>query len=311
MSAAVGAVGYQTGVEDQDLSVGGLVGGLLSLFLACLVGGWVAGRMARRKGGLHGLVSALWLVLLAALLAGLAALAGDRYDVTERVGLPGWFDRGALAPLAIGTGLLALALMLLGGLARRPLGPPSPRHRDGRRGRDAPGRDRPARRHPRGGGAAMSEHAGRPADEVRDRLARDDDAVETTRSEERAVVGTELHETGRVRVRKHVETYPVEETVSRSIEHADTSERLPALEGDNGEVQTLEDGSVSIPVFEEVLVVTKKLVVRERVVVRKRTVVDEHTLQTELRREHVTVDAEGDVGLVEDEHEGGQGGVAR
>lgn len=115
VSAAVGAVGFQTGVEDQDLSVGGLVGGLLSLFLACLVGGWVAGRMARRKGGLHGLVSALWLVLLAALLTGLAALAGDRYDVTERVGLPGWFDPDALAPLAIGTGLLALALMLLGG----------------------------------------------------------------------------------------------------------------------------------------------------------------------------------------------------
>ena len=77
--------------------------------------GPLAGRMARRKGGVHGLVAALWLVLLAALLAGLAALAGDRFDVTERVGLPGWFDPGALAPLAIGTGLLALALMLLGG----------------------------------------------------------------------------------------------------------------------------------------------------------------------------------------------------
>ena len=108
-------MGYQTGVGEQELSAGGLVGGLLSLFLACLVGGWVAGRMARRKGGLHGLVSALWLVLLAALLAALAAVAGDRYDVTERVGLPNWFDRDALAPLAIGTGLLALALMLLGG----------------------------------------------------------------------------------------------------------------------------------------------------------------------------------------------------
>jgi ABC-type Fe3+ transport system permease subunit len=71
--------------------------------------------MARRKGGLHGLIAALWLVLLAALLAGLAALAGDRFDVTERVGLPNWFDADALAPLAIGTGLLALALMLLGG----------------------------------------------------------------------------------------------------------------------------------------------------------------------------------------------------
>lgn len=141
----------------------------------------------------------------------------------------------------------------------------------------------------------MTEHAGRPRDEVRDPSTRDD-VVDVTRFEERAVVDTELHEAGRVHVKKHVESYPVEETVSRSIEHADTSERLPAAEGDSGEVETLPDGSVSIPVFEEVLVVTKKLVVRERVIVRKRTVVDEHTLQTELRREHVTVDTEGDVG---------------
>lgn len=114
-----------------------------------------------------------------------------------------------------------------------------------------------------------------------------------TRHEERAAYGTEMHDSGRVNVRKHVETYPVEEAVSRSVEHADTSERLPATENDSGEVEELADGSISIPVFEEVLVVTKKLVVRERVVVRKHTVIDEHTLQTELRREHVTVD--GDV----------------
>ncbi len=115
LSAALGAVGFQTGVGDQELSIGGLVAGLLSLFLACLVGGWVAGRMARRQGAKHGLISALWLVLLAVLLAALAALAGDKYDVTERVGLPNWFSEDALAPVAIGTGLLALALMLLGG----------------------------------------------------------------------------------------------------------------------------------------------------------------------------------------------------
>ncbi|MDN4173529.1 DUF2382 domain-containing protein [Nocardioides sp. SOB77] len=121
------------------------------------------------------------------------------------------------------------------------------------------------------------------------------DETAVVRREERADVGTELHEAGRVRVRKHVETHVVEEPVSRGVEHADTSERVPALEGDSGEVETLEDGSVSIPVFEEVLVVTKKLVVRERVIVRKHTVVDEHTLRTELRREHVTVEGDDDV----------------
>jgi uncharacterized protein (TIGR02271 family) len=121
-----------------------------------------------------------------------------------------------------------------------------------------------------------------------------------TRHEEHAVVGTELHEAGRVHVRKQVESYPIEEVVSRRIEHADDSERVPAPEGDSGEVETLEDGSVSIPIFEEVLVVTKRLVVRERVIVRKRTTIDEHRLQTELRREHVSVEAEGDVDLTPD-----------
>jgi putative membrane protein (TIGR04086 family) len=115
LSAAVGTIGYQTDVKEQDLSIGGLIGGLVVLFLACLVGGWVAGRIARHKGGLHGLVSVLWLVALAAALAALAALAGDKYDVTDRVGLPSWFSADAFAPAAIGTGLLALALALVGG----------------------------------------------------------------------------------------------------------------------------------------------------------------------------------------------------
>jgi uncharacterized protein (TIGR02271 family) len=127
--------------------------------------------------------------------------------------------------------------------------------------------------------------------------------TEVTTHEERTELGTELHETGAVRVRKDVETVAVEQVVPRSVEHADISERLPATEGDSGEVITLDDGSVSIPVFEEILVVTKKLVVRERVVVRKQTVVDEYVLQTELRREHVSVDADDEV-EVEDRRPG-------
>jgi len=115
LGAVAGTIGYQTGIDGQELSIGGLIGGLVVLFLACLVGGWVAGRMARHKGGLHGLVAVLWLVALAAVLAALAALAGDKYDITERVGLPSWFSSDAFGAAAIGTGLLALALALLGG----------------------------------------------------------------------------------------------------------------------------------------------------------------------------------------------------
>ena len=142
-------------------------------------------------------------------------------------------------------------------------------------------------------------HAGglQPEDQPHRSAAEPEAAV--TLHEEQAHAGTELTESGRVRVRKHVETYPVTETVPRNVEHADTSERVAAVEGDSGEVETLEDGSISIPVFEEVLVVTKRLVVRERVIVRKKTVVDEYTLQTELQREHVTVD--GDIEVPENE----------
>jgi len=118
-----------------------------------------------------------------------------------------------------------------------------------------------------------------------------------TRHEERASYSSEAHEAGRIHVRKHVDTYPVEQVVSRSTEQADTSERIAADEGDTGEVETLPDGSISIPVFEEVLEVTKRLVVRERVIVRKHTVVDEHVLRTELRRERVEVDADAGVDI--------------
>ncbi|WP_322921019.1 YsnF/AvaK domain-containing protein [Nocardioides renjunii] len=127
----------------------------------------------------------------------------------------------------------------------------------------------------------------------------DPGSAETVLHEERAVTGTETVDAGSVRVRKHVETHPVEYSVPRDVEHVDTSERISVAEGDSGEVEVLEDGSVSIPVFEEVLVVTKRLVVRERVIVRKHTVVDEYQLQTELRREHISVDADDSVDLVD------------
>ncbi|WP_134768500.1 TIGR04086 family membrane protein [Nocardioides sp. 1609] len=115
VSAAVGTIGYQTGVDDQDLSIGSLVGGLVVLFLACLVGGWVAGRIARHHGGLHGLLTVLWLVLLAGVLAALAAIFGDDLDVTGDVGLPSWFSQDAFTTAAIISGVVALVLALLGG----------------------------------------------------------------------------------------------------------------------------------------------------------------------------------------------------
>lgn len=128
VGAVVGTIGYQSGVEDSDLSIGGLIAGLVVLFVACLIGGWVAGRLARHRGGLHGLLAVLWVVVLAAVLAALAALVGDTFDVTDQIDLPSWFSGDALAVSAIVTGVVALLLMLLGGWLGGRLGERRARH---------------------------------------------------------------------------------------------------------------------------------------------------------------------------------------
>lgn len=128
------------------------------------------------------------------------------------------------------------------------------------------------------------------------------DDLEVVRAEERLDLGTETEQIGRARVVKSVDTETVEARVERGTEHADT-ERFDVAdaEGDSGEVETLPDGSLSIPVFEEQIVVTKRLVVRERVVVRKHTVYEDHVVSADLRRERVDVVGEGDVVVTDDE----------
>ena len=99
-------------------------------------------------------------------------------------------------------------------------------------------------------------------------------------------------EAGRVRARKRVETEKVERIVPRERELFDEVERRAPADGDTGEVETLPDGSVSIPILEEELVVTKRTVVRERVIVRKVTVVEQEQVEAELRRERLEIDAD-------------------
>ena len=112
--SAAGRYGYQLGRDDavDELTAGGLVAGLVTLVLAFLVGGWVAGRMARYDGGRNGLVTALWFLLLAAVAAGLGAWLGSEYDVFDELRLPQPFSGDALTAAAIGSGLVALALVL-------------------------------------------------------------------------------------------------------------------------------------------------------------------------------------------------------
>ena len=120
---------------------------------------------------------------------------------------------------------------------------------------------------------------------------------EIVRHDEELEVGSRTVDAGSVRARKRVDTEAVERVVGREIEHVDELERVPVADGDSGEIETLPDGSVSIPVLEEELVVTKRVVVRERVIVRKRTETEQHRIQAELRRERVELDADDGVQL--------------
>jgi hypothetical protein len=117
VGAAIGAVGYQTGLSgnEEELSLASLIGGLLALFLAYLLGGWTAGRIARYDGPLNGAMTGVCTLVLAALLAGLGAWLGSQYDVLRDVDLPQWFSRDALTAGAIVSGVLAIAAMLVGG----------------------------------------------------------------------------------------------------------------------------------------------------------------------------------------------------
>ena len=118
IGAAIGVIGYQTGLKDatDDLSVASLIGGLLTLFIAFLTGGWAAGRMARYDGARNGLMTAVWAIVLAAALSALAAIFGAEYDVFRNVQLPQFFSRDALTIGAIVSAMLAAAVMLVGGL---------------------------------------------------------------------------------------------------------------------------------------------------------------------------------------------------
>jgi hypothetical protein len=119
VGAAVGAIGYQTGLSGEnveDISIASLIGGLVVLAFAYLIGGWTSGRIARYDGARNGLMTGVWTVVLAAALSGLAAWLGSEYDVFANVELPQWFDRDAVTTAAIVSGVIAIATMLVAGV---------------------------------------------------------------------------------------------------------------------------------------------------------------------------------------------------
>lgn len=119
VGAAVGAIGYQTGLSGdnvEDIGLASLIGGIAVIFVAYLMGGWTAGRIARYDGARNGLMTGVWTLLLAAILSTLAYFFGNEYDVLRNVDLPQWFDRDALTTAAIVSGVVTVATMLLAGL---------------------------------------------------------------------------------------------------------------------------------------------------------------------------------------------------
>ena len=109
--------------------------------------------------------------------------------------------------------------------------------------------------------------------------------------EEEAEVGKRWEGVGQARFRREVVREQVRADfplLREEVEH----ERVPVDENDSGQIETLPDGSISIPLFEEELVVTRQVVLRERVVIKKHDVTEWQTVEADLRRERLAVDTD-------------------
>ena len=129
---------------------------------------------------------------------------------------------------------------------------------------------------------------------ARARPSEEPQSEDLVRHEERLSLGRREEERGAVRARKRVETRRVEEAVPRRVERLREPERTGPNEEDSGEIETLPDGSLSIPLLEEELVITKRTVVRERVIIRKESEIEDERIEAELRRERIELEREGD-----------------
>jgi len=107
--------------------------------------------------------------------------------------------------------------------------------------------------------------------------------------DEHATVSKRWTGVGSLRARRLVERGKVRKTFPRDREQL-VQERVPVSDGDSGEIETLADGSISIPLFEEELVVRRETVLRERVIIRKENVTEWQRVQAELRRERVELE---------------------
>lgn len=121
-----------------------------------------------------------------------------------------------------------------------------------------------------------------------------DDAM--TRSEEHLRVGKRTQETGRVRLRKWVETEQVTQTVPVSKEKV-RIEHEPITEGNVDEAMSgpeISEGEHEVVLHEEQLVTEKKVVPKERVRLEKDEVTEEAHVKDEVRKERIDVEADNE-----------------
>ncbi len=102
--------------------------------------------------------------------------------------------------------------------------------------------------------------------------------------------GTSWTHGDEVQLRKWVESQPFHGEVERRVGSVD-ADHVPAEPADDGEIHELDDGTLSIPVFEEQIVVTRRTVVRERVLLRREVVAETVEVNEELRREEFELEA--------------------
>ena len=128
--------------------------------------------------------------------------------------------------------------------------------------------------------------------------------TEAMTREERQQATRDLSRPRARRVGKDVSTEHVAERFPRDVEdiemeHIDPNE--DPNEEDSGEIETLPDGSLSIPILEEELVITKRVVVRERIIIRKQIQKEQVLVEADLRRERVSIVADPEVELRTDD----------
>ena len=114
------------------------------------------------------------------------------------------------------------------------------------------------------------------------------------RHEEEMQVGKQQVAAGSVRLRKWVETEPVETQVELQHETARVV-REPVDEPIGRDTGAFEDQEVEVPLSSEEAVVGKQVVAKERVAVEKGVDTHTETVGDEVRKERVEVEGDGDV----------------